>query len=390
MVEKKKLLLVVPMLHQGGFERVCVRTARIMEPWFSVTIALFCDEDIAYDISGLEVINLDVPAAQGKLSKAWNVVKRIVRLRRLKKKLRPDISYSFGPTANLINVCTPSGDRIWTGIRSYMDMENTGKLKLFCKASDRVICCSRVIAEELKGRFGAENTEVLYNPFDAKQIAQNAAAQDAALPEGFSESRVIISMGREDDCKEFWHLIKCMPLIRRRVPDAKLCIVGEGSFTEYRELADKLGQKENVWFAGLRKNPFPWLKNSTLYVGVSSMEGFPNALVEAMSCGLPAVFSNCMSGPAEILSDRFSQVVGKQEVLCEAFGVLVPVMDDCKNLDPSVVTEEERRLAELLTELLCDEERLAQMAQASRNRAGQFSDEAYAREILRIAGEKTE
>lgn len=381
---KKKLLLIVPMLHQGGFERVCVRTARIVEPWFEVTIAMFCDEDIAYDISGLHVINLDVPAAEGRVKKAWNVGKRIARLRKLKKQLRPDISYSFGPTANLINVCTPVCGLVWTGIRSYMDMDNDRKLALFCKRSDRVICCSQVIAKELKERFGAANTEVLYNPFDAGQIAQSAQAVLPDMPD-FTKNRVIISMGREDDCKEFWHLIKCLPLIRQKAPDAKLCIVGEGSFTEYKELAKQLGQEENVCFAGLQKNPFPWLKNSTLYVGVSSMEGFPNALVEAMSCGLPAVFSNCMSGPAEILSDRFCEVTGRQEVLCEAYGILIPVMDESKNLDPLVVTQEERKLAELLGSLLCEKERLALMAEASRTRAAQFSDEAYAQRILQIS-----
>lgn len=37
-----------------------------------------------------------------------------------------------------------------------------------------------------------------------------------------------------------------------------------------------------------------------------------------------------MSGPAEILSDRFEDVVGKQEVLRERYGILIPVMDDQK------------------------------------------------------------
>ena len=83
----------------------------------------------------------------------------------------------------------------------------------------------------------------------------------------------------------------------------------DGSFSEYKELAEKLGIADRVCFAGLQKNPFPWLSAGSLYVGTSSMEGFPNALVEAMSCRLPAVFSNCMSGPAEILSDRFEDVV---------------------------------------------------------------------------------
>ena len=52
---KPRLLLVVPMLHQGGFERVCVRTARILRNDFEVTIAMFSDADIAYDINGLSV-----------------------------------------------------------------------------------------------------------------------------------------------------------------------------------------------------------------------------------------------------------------------------------------------------------------------------------------------
>ena len=114
---KPRLLLVVPMLHQGGFERVCVRTARILRNDFEVTIAMFSDADIAYDINGLSVVNLDVPAQDGKLKKMVNVVKRTVRLRKLKKKLRPDLTYSFGPTANLINVLTPVRGQIWTGIR---------------------------------------------------------------------------------------------------------------------------------------------------------------------------------------------------------------------------------------------------------------------------------
>lgn len=382
---KPRLLLVVPMLHQGGFERVCVRTARILRNDFEVTIAMFSDADIAYDISGLSVVNLDVPAQDGKLKKMVNVVKRTVRLRKLKKKLRSDLTYSFGPTANLINVLTPVRGQIWTGIRSYMDMDNPSKLKLFAKRSDQVICCSEVIAHELKEKLGIENTEVLYNPYDGSQIAENAAKKPEDMPD-FTGKRVIVSMGREDDCKEFWHLIKCLYLIREKVPEAMLCIIGDGSFSEYKELAEKLGIADRVCFAGLQKNPFPWLSAGSLYVGTSSMEGFPNALVEAMSCRLPAVFSNCMSGPAEILSDRFEDVVGKQEVLRERYGILIPVMDDQKNLDPNEITEEEKQLAALLEELLTEEAKLQELSRCAKERADQFDDRAYRDKILQIAG----
>lgn len=382
--ERLRLLLVVPMLHQGGFERVCVRTARIMEPWFDVTIALFSAEDIAYDITGLQLVNLDVPAAKSRVQKIANVGRRVAKLGALKKQLQPDISYSFGPTANLINVLTRTGEVIWTGVRSYMDMDNPRKLRLFLRRSDRVICCSKLIAGELKQRFKAANTEVLYNPYDSRQIAENARQVLADMPD-FTGKKVMISVGREDDCKEFWHLIKALWLMKDRVPEAALCIVGEGSFTEYKELTERLGLSHRVYFAGLQKNPFPWLAKSTLYVGVSSMEGFPNALVEGMSCGLPAVFSNCRSGPAEILSDRFYEVCDRQEVLEEAYGLLIPVMSDEKNLDPADISQEERRLAEVLEALLLDEGRLGRMAKAARGRADSFSDAAYARQILRIA-----
>lgn len=383
--KKRKLLLVVPMLHQGGFERVCVRTARIMEPWFDVTIAMFSDADIAYDIAGLSVVNLDVPAAEGKVQKILNVGKRILRMRKLKKQLKPDITYSFGPTANLINVLTPGQGKIWTGVRSYMDMDNPGKLKLFCRRSDKVICCSEVIAAELREKFAADNTEVLYNPYDCKMMAEMAEQEITDMPD-FSDQKMMISVGREDDVKEFWHLIKCLWLLRDRVPKASLCLVGEGSFSEYKKLAEDLGIADRVCFAGLQKNPFPWMKAASLFVGVSAMEGFPNALVESMACGPGAVFSNCMSGPAEILSDRFEEVVGKQAFLREKYGILVPVMEDKKNLDPGVITAEEEKLADLLEELLCDEAKLSELSAAAKVRAAQFSDEAYAEKILKIAG----
>jgi len=386
-MSKKKLLLVVPMLHQGGFERVCVRTARIMEPWFEVTIAMFSDADIAYDITGLSVINLDVPAKDGKINKLLNVAKRIVRLAALKRKIKPDITYSFGPTANLINVLTPAGGQIWTGVRSWMDMDMPGMLKLFCKGSDKVICCSEVIAAEMKKLFGAQNTEVLYNPYDCRAMEEMAQQPVAAMPD-FSGQKMMISVGREDDVKEFWHLIKCLYLMKDAVPEASLCIVGEGTFEEYKKLAGELGIADRVCFAGLQKNPFAWMKKAHLCVGTSAMEGFPNALVECMACGVGAVFANCMSGPAEILSDRFAEVVGNQEVLEEAYGILIPVMDDKKNLDPAVFTEEEKKLAELLAALLTDSAHLKKLAQAAKVRAAYFSDEAYAQTILRIADGK--
>jgi len=44
------------------------------------------------------------------------------------------------------------------------------------------------------------------------------------------------------------------------------------------------------------------MKKSDLYVSASLWEGLPNALLEAMVCGLPSIAADCSSGPREILA----------------------------------------------------------------------------------------
>ena len=115
---KKKVMLIVPMLHQGGFERVCVATARLLEPYADVYIVIFDSKDIAYDIKGLNVTDLHLGVKEGKIGKILNVVKRSYAVKKLKKEWGIDIAYSFGSSANIVNVFSKSAEEVWTGIRS--------------------------------------------------------------------------------------------------------------------------------------------------------------------------------------------------------------------------------------------------------------------------------
>ncbi len=60
--ENKKIMLITPMLHQGGFERICVMTARALSQRrdTEAVIVVFSMEDIAFDVSGLTVIDLNL------------------------------------------------------------------------------------------------------------------------------------------------------------------------------------------------------------------------------------------------------------------------------------------------------------------------------------------
>ncbi len=50
MEKKRKLMLISPMLHQGGFERVCITTARLLEPYFNIRVVLFDSSNIGSDL----------------------------------------------------------------------------------------------------------------------------------------------------------------------------------------------------------------------------------------------------------------------------------------------------------------------------------------------------
>lgn len=365
----KKLLLIVPSLHQGGSEKVCAMTAVILKPYFDVQIAVFDSRNIDFDVEDVPISDLGLPSRPGKLAKVFNVLRRGYRLKRLKRKEQIDIAYSFGPTANLANIFagrffSRKGAKCWLGVMSYMDMDNPW-LGLFCRRADRLLCCSETLRGMIEKKYACSCTYTLTGFFDIPQIQARAAEGEASLP--WQDGRVIVSMGREDVVKGFWHLIKIFSLVHRELPDTRLLIIGKGEFTAYRKLAADLGVADAVHFAGLQKNPYPYLKKGTLYLLTSYWEGFPNALVEAMAMGLPAVATDCMTGPAEIFDGKY--------------GILVPNMGKEPDMDASHIEKEEKNTAARVTALLQDEEELARYGRLSVERAGVFSKEAYIQKI---------
>lgn len=361
----KKILLIVPSLHQGGLEKVCVATARLLQPYFDVRVAIFDSRDIAYNIKGIPVADLRLPSRTSKAGKVINVIKRGIKLRVLKKKENIDISYSLGPTANLANIASGGKESKWLGIRSYMDMGNPKQIRLFCRCADKVICCSDAICREIQEKYQCNKAVTLNNPFNIQEVQSLSKQEEAKLP--WDEGRVLISMGREDAVKGYWHLLKSFSLVHRKLPDTKLMIIGQGEFQEYRELAHGLGVDDGVYFTGLKKNPYPYLKKGCLYVLTSYYEGFPNAMVEAMAMGIPVIATDCMTGPREILEDQY--------------GILIPNMSQEENFDPRNITAEEKNLAQEIVTLLEDHEKMRFYHEMSLKRAGEYTAESYVEKI---------
>lgn len=410
-MSKRKLMLISPMLHQGGFERVCVTTARLLQPYFDVTIVIFDSANIAYDVEGLSIIDIQMGVRKGKLQKILNIIRRFRKVRKLKKEMQPEIAYSFGPTANMVNAFSKTGkEKVWLGLRNYTDVEEETKMRLLVKKADLIVCCSRDIEKSVKIKYKFNNTAVLYNLYDADTIRKEAAASDPPLP--FSEElkevgslqqepgqlRYLVSMGRDDPMKGFWHMIKAFKLVHDQIPEARLILMGAGTFQKYKTLAEQLEITDAIYFAGMRRDPYALLKYGEVYLLTSANEGFPNALVEAMTLSLAPVSTNCLTGPAEILvrngdtaslDDQFTEKQKEKEtpVIYGDYGIVVPEMQKEENLDPADITEEERNLADTVIRLLQDEKLLQSYRQTAARRAGDFTYEKYLEQFLKLAEE---
>lgn len=383
---KEKIMLIVPMLHQGGFERICALTARLLNTEFDVYLVVFNTEDMFYDVSGIKLIDLNLGAAQGKLGKLIQVYKRVKRVRSLKKKLGIQVSYSFGQTANIVNALAKAGDKTWAGIRGYGALADNNVMKLICRFSDRVVSCTKVMEEEISRRFHVKSSATLYNPCNLAEIYRLAEEPVDEHIQQFidKKGKLVVSMGREDDLKGFWHLIKSVYLLKKKMTDIKLAVIGDGDYIEYKELVNRLGMSENVLFTGVQKNPFSILARADAYALTSESEGFPNALIEAMAVGLPCVSVNCKTGPAEILSANYAGCSDEDCIYRTDYGILTPVFTGEKDLSAERFSREEGIFAEELERLLTDTESVHTYKMKSRKRAEDFGMETYVQSICEL------
>src|SRR5215213_709593 len=99
-------------------------------------------------------------------------------------------------------------------------------------------------------------------------------------------------------------LLDAFALLGEEFDGWRLAMVGEGRREgELRALAASLGIAPRVDWHGVVRDPYAFYHTASIFALPSRVEGTPNALLEAMSCGLPVVVTDSAPGPLELVDD---------------------------------------------------------------------------------------
>ncbi len=110
----------------------------------------------------------------------------------------------------------------------------------------------------------------------------------------------------------------------------RLRLVGDGVFSAQMErIVAELGIQDSVEFLGLRTDVVDLLQQSWGFVIPSRWEGMPNALLEALACGLPCVATR-VSGSEDVISDGVNGLLVEPEQPAEMAQALRRLIEDAE------------------------------------------------------------
>ncbi len=179
---------------------------------------------------------------------------------------------------------------------SYMPV-NTHSIE----GADAVTAVSRYLVEEARERLGIKREiRVIPNFVDAEEFSP---APFEATERERDRDIVVVHISNFRPVKRIQDLVNAMKILVKRVPGARLILVGDGPERHRIErLVDRLHLKPNVLFTGYRSDVSNLIKCSDVVVICSETENSPLTLLEGMSCGLP-VIATSVGGIPEIVED---------------------------------------------------------------------------------------
>jgi GalNAc-alpha-(1->4)-GalNAc-alpha-(1->3)-diNAcBac-PP-undecaprenol alpha-1,4-N-acetyl-D-galactosaminyltransferase len=281
-----KLLIISPSLKAGGIERaLTVLANNLVQKGVEVVFFVCLPYEVHYQVhSKVRVVRSNIPY-RGKCGKLLFYPRLMWKIRTTAKIEKANAVLSFGDVFNPIVLAALFGTkhRIFISDRtspSFKIHPLAEKLKtLYYPRSSGFIAQTERVRKHMEKRFsGSLNLKVIPNAIQQVQPMENLCRKES-----------ILYVGRLSWEKGVDRLIKAFAQMKQK-GKWHLDLVGDGPQTsQLKELVEKSNLDNQVTFHGLQKETAPFYNQSSIFVLPSHIEGFPNAMCEAMSAGLPVV-----------------------------------------------------------------------------------------------------
>jgi glycosyltransferase involved in cell wall biosynthesis len=348
----KRLALVISHLGPGGAQRVVANAVNVLaERGIELHLVMFTERADGYQIDPRAKCHIwsrrkhapgalnfspengdaEIPAAKGahrkhrlellrqlvpsSLAFSFEIIRIAAWLRRTIQTIEPDAVLSFLTQTNILTVLATRGLNTHIVISERNDprrQRHRPRVELLRRVAyrwaDVVTANSKGALTALENFVPREKLAFLPNPLLMSSTIDNVRNFGAPT---------VVTVGRLVNQKGIDVLLIAWAKIAKAIPNWRLAIVGGGPLADnLKDLAVKLGIESSVDWFGQVSDPLPFLRGAEVFVLTSRFEGTPNALLEAMACGLPSVVSDASPGPCEL--------VGTDET---AAGLIVPVED---------------------------------------------------------------
>jgi len=226
--------------------------------------------------------------------------------------------------------------------------------RIIYRRAEICIAVSQSVAKKLRRHFGIQRLVVIGNGVNISHFKTCSIHRH--------ELYDAIYLGRLTKQKGIDTLLATWKIVKNEKPSAKLIMIGKTvkpeSFEIYQSAIEKLGLEKNIIMTGQILDVYhiaKLLNESKVFVLPSRSEGFGLVVMEAMACSCPCVLSDISA-----LREVFEEVA------------------------IFVETEDEKKFAKIILDLLDNPEKRRAIGQQSRDYIRKFSWEKVAKKELEV------
>lgn len=303
-----KVLQVIPYFRMAGAEIMCENLCYALKSCGCDVVAVSFYSDRTAITSRIERAGIRLVYLNKKLGPDLAVYQKLFKLL---KEEKPDVVHThIGAARYAMPIAVLCGvpRKIHTVHNvAQREQEKAGKIInkfLFKNCSVVPVALSEEVKKTVEEVYGLSEQKIpiVYNGINLSkcEIKKNYAKK---------ETFKILHIGRFMDVKNHALILKSFAEFAVKHPDARLQLIGDGELRkEMEQLAVELGVANEVEFAGLQSNVYPWLHDADVFILPSKYEGVPMTLIEAMGTGLP-IIASAVGGISDMLEDGASALL---------------------------------------------------------------------------------